>query len=190
MAKRDPRAKECYVDLSIGTNEFNRVIVYLPRSARSDGTFTSYQGEFKCFHLSLVISETKLDDFHLEDNVFVNEYGTVVKPIEVTTNKIDYHQAYLFARVRKLASKFHTLNIERYLNAYLGRYKDNLREGIAQEWCGQEIFRILPHKQDHCIQPAEVDVNGRTTLYTVPDVPIRDLLKDLLPNGWDDETPV
>ncbi len=190
MANKENEVKECFVDLSLGARQFNRVIVYLPRKRLRDGTFTSHQGEFVCFPLKKVICESKLDDFHLEDYVFYNEHGTPVKPIEVTTNDVEYHQAALFCRVRILASKHHVTNITRYLNAYLGRYKDDLRDGIAQEWCAQELYRIFPTLDEHCLQPAEIDSTGKTTLYNVPNVDILSILREMLPGGWDDETPV
>ncbi len=190
MALSKNAIKECYVDLDLGAGLFNRVLVYLPRRQQRDGSMTSYQGEFKTFTMRQVICETKLDDFHLECNVYYNDYGTAVKPIEVTLNNVEYHQAYLFCRVRKLASRHHVTNIERYLNAYLGKYKDNLRDGIAQEWCAQEQYRIFPASNEHCLQPAELDATGRATLYKVPNLDMRSVLREMLPKGWDDEAPV
>ncbi len=190
MATMENSVKECYIDLDVSAGLFDRLIVYLPRKLLQDGGVTSKKGEFKCFPLTKIISETKLDDWHLEANCYYNDYGTRVKPVEVTTNDREYHESYLFCRILTLASKNHVVDIERYLNAYLEQYKDELRDGIAQEWCSQEQFRIFPRRQDHCIEPLEVDSSGKATLYKVPNVNMKEVLRDMLPQGWDDERPI
>ncbi len=161
--------------------DFAHVIVYLPRYDLEDGTITSVKGIFKVFAMDEIQIEFPLTDFELERGMYKNKWRTTVKPVSVKYKDGVYLEASLFARVRVNAQMELVLAIAGRLTRQLEVYKDHIRDGIAQEWCAQEHWRMFPRFPGQ-IYPIKRIGDGR------PD--LREILRDLLPEGFDTEWPI
>ncbi len=169
--------------VSLGTSasgSFNYVIVYLRRHELSDGTDTGFKGMFRYFSMSDIIVDKPLNDFTLDEEMFVNRHGTTVRPVSVKVKGV-YLRASLFARVRVGAQIVWVRAIIRSLNHQLEKYDDDKRNAIAMEWCAQEHYRIFPAKPWK-MYPEQFAPENKEIL--------RQVMKELLPKGFDDEYPM
>ena len=157
---------------------FSHVIVYYPRYNLTDGTYTSFKGCFKVFPLEDLALSYPINDFYLEKDMYQNSFGTLVKPIGVKHRRNMYLEAYLFARIRVNAQMVLVNAIASRLNRQLEIYQDNLRDGIGQEWCAQEQWRIFPRFAGMIHPVNTVDGSVET---------LREIMADLLPRGYDDD---
>ncbi len=180
--------RECVVDLRIDKNkDFGSIVVYLPRHRVGTQRFTSPKGEFITIGLKDVANGIKLTDWELERGVYLNRHGTQVKPVWVTIDGHTYLKAFLFARVRVNASRSVLYRVVNCLNNHLNGYKDHLRTGIAQEWCDQELWRIFPLHAKDCVA---LDEAGHQPFVQPTPVEFRDIMRDMLPKGFDTERPI
>ncbi len=168
------------VELSLSM-DFSHVIVYLSAYQLSDGNVAAIKGVFKVFAFEELAVDYPLTDFELEKGMYKNRWRTTVKPVSVKCKDNKYVEASLFCRIRRGAQMELVLAIAGRLTRQLDVYKDHIRDGIAEEWCAQEHWRIFPRfpGQMHKIKPIG---DGR------PD--LREIMRDLLPEGFDTEWPM
>ncbi len=168
--------------------EFSSVIVYLPSYQRHDGTRTNESGRFQEFDLRYTYWGTTMDDWHLDEDVFVNDHGSPVKSVYVSYDRVEFYEAFLYCRVRQRLAYHVVHKVMVQLNLHLNLYVDELRLGIAQEWAAQEPYRILPRFQSGCIHPI-LDENGQEIDHHYPEHDIPATMADQLPNGYDEDLP-
>ncbi len=184
--------EQCEANLRRGTTaNFDRVIVYMPRFALGNGRYTSEKGKFVIAHMRITYWHGGDDDWDLGKGVFQNEHGVSVKPVYVMYDDEKCFESFLFSRIRKLGSKKAVSEILFELNSHLELYKDDLRYAIAQEWCGQEPWRIFPTIARDCIRPIR-DLHGNTVAWHTPSMMRSDLkriMDYMLPYGYDDKLP-
>ncbi len=165
--------------------------MYLPRYALGNGEYTSEKGEFDAYEIEDTYWHGEDDDWNLSEGVFENEHGCQVKPVFISFNDEQCFEAYLFCRVRKLASGKAVDHIIEELNNHLDIYEDDLRLAIAQEWCDQEPWRMFPICMADCRRPVR-DMNGEVVAWIAPPMGRQDLkriMSYMLPKGYDDSLP-
>ena len=167
---------------------FSNVIVFLPSYLRHDGTRTNERGCFQDFDLQWTYWSTDVDDWHLDEDWVVNDYGSPVKSVYVSYDRVEFYEAYLYCRVRQRLAYECVHNVLKQLNLHLDMYIDELRLGIAQEWAAQEPYRLLPRFKSGCIQPV-YDEDGQVVDHHFPQHDIRAIMQYHLPKGYDDELP-
>ncbi len=168
--------------------EFSNAIVYLPRYRRHDGTHTNENGLFQEFDLRMTYWGTTLDDWHLDEDTHANDHGSPVKSVYVTYDGVEYYEGFLYCRVRSRTLYKVVHDVLQQLNLHLNLYVDDLRLGIAQEWCAQEPYRILPQSKNDCIKPI-YDEDGRVVDHYIPQHDVSAIMLSHLPKGYDDEKP-
>ncbi len=162
-------------------NEFPELIVYVKRHERPDGSYTSERGSFHVVYTYNIFLGKDLDDWNLDKDFFENQFGVPVKQVFVTFGAdMVFFAATLFCRVKPSASRANVNKILNALNSHLDLYEDNLRYGIAQEWCGQENWRVFPFDASQEAQPG---------MYLQPDLNVSDIMSHLLPEGYGEEMP-
>ncbi len=161
--------------------DFSHVIVYLPAIELSDGSMTTMKGVFKVYTFGDLALEFPLTDFEMERGMYKNRWRTLVKPVNVLCKAKKYVEASLFCRVRVGAQMELVFAIAGRLTRQLDVYKDHIRDGIAQEWCAQEQWRIFPRFPGMQHEIKRIG-DGR------PDM--RKIMKELLPEGFDNEWPM
>ncbi len=172
----------------VHSNDFESVIVYLPRYERHDRTWTSENGLFQEFSLNMTFWGTGTDDWQLDEDHFLNDNGSAVKSVYVSFEDFEYFEAFLYSRVRKHTPYRQIRDVNLQLNKHLDLYRDELRLGIAQEWCDQEPWRILPRFIYQCI--SEVFNNDGTNAgWTYPEHDIAAIMSSHLPRGYDEDLP-
>ncbi len=168
--------------------EFKEVIVYLPRYQRSDGSWTSDNGLFQEFNMAYTFWGTDQDDWHLDEDMVQNDFGTFTKSVYVSFDDQEYMEAFLYCRVRKATPYRLERDVMNQLNKHLDMFRDDLRTGIAQEWSAQEPWRILPLSKEACIAPIRGD-NGEIIAWTYPAHNIVAVMKENLPQGYGEDLP-
>ncbi len=167
--------------------EFSCVIVYLDGDTMTELRRRSHLGQFCTYSLDYLSPGTKLTDWDLENGQYLNRVRTPVKPLSVRFDGVRYVQAAHFARVRGMANPAAVSKIVHKLNTQLDIYKDHIRDGIAHEWCYQELWRVYPRFSEDCLKPLEIREDGTVDVYHIPPFNLRQIMKELLPNGYDDE---
>ncbi len=166
---------------SSDSGNFDRVIVYLRRHDFDDGTYTNFKGMFRVFGMKDVVVDKPLNNFKLHEEMFENRQGTSVRPVHVRVRENTFLKAYLFARIRIKAQKVWCDAIVLKLNRHIEKYRDDMRDAIALEWCAQEHYRIFPSKSG-TMYPEKFDRDNKDIL--------RGIMKDLLPKGYDSDWPM
>ncbi len=161
--------------------DFSHVIVYMAPTKLRDGSMSISKGIFKVFDFADLALEHPLTDFEMEKGMYTNAWGTRVKPVRVKFADDTYVEASLFCRIRIAAQMELVIAMAGRLTRQLEVYKDDLRDGIAQEWCAQEQWRIFPRFPAMMHEIKRIG-DGR------PD--LREILKELLPDGFDNEWPL
>ncbi len=168
--------------------EFSTVIVFLPRYKRFDGTWTNEKGLFLDFDMRLTFWGTDPDDFHLDEDMTANDYGTFTKSVYVSFEGEEYFEAFLYCRV-KPGTPYHQLTqVMLQLNRHLDMFKDELRTGIAQEWAAQEPWRVMPRCEELSMQPVR-DGQGAIVGWNSPVDNLVAVMKDQLPKGYGEDLP-
>ncbi len=170
------------------TNDFDSVIVFLPRYLLQDRTYTSRHGLFQDFDLRMTFWGSGIDDFHVDEDMQSNDHGTFVKSVYVSFDNDEYLEAFLYARVRKHSHYGQVRDVLAQLNGHLDLYQDDLRQGIAQEWANQEPWRILPRFSDDVIKNIYDDA-GRHLGWHYPQHDIAKIMSDHLPQGYGEDLP-
>ncbi len=170
------------------TEEFGAVIVYLPRYQRADGTYTSDNGRFQEFDMHMTFWGTGQDDWHLDEDMTENDFGTFVKSLYVSFDQEEYYEAFLYSRVRKSTPYALIRDVLYQLNKHLNMFKDDLRTGIAQEWAAQEPWKVMPRFKSGCIQTIS-DGDGRVLTFTSPVHNIVAVMNEHLPRGYGEDLP-
>ncbi len=168
--------------------EFSNAIVYLPSYMRHDGTRTNGNGHFQEFDLGMTYWGTPMDDWHLDEDTYVNDHGSPVKSVYVTFDGVEYYESFLYCRIRPRTAYTIIHDVLKQLNSHLDMYVDNLRLGIAQEWAAQEPYRILPQLKSGCIHPV-YDENGQVVDHHYPQHDVAAVMMYQLPKGYDEELP-
>ncbi len=162
-------------------NEFPELIVYVKRHQRPDGSYTSERGSFHVVYTYNVFLGADIDDWHLNNDFFENQFGVPVKQIFVTFGAdMVFFSSCLFCRVKPGASRLNVNKILDALNTHLDMYEDNFRYGIAQEWCGQENWRVFPFDEQQEAVPG---------MLQQPDLDISAVMSHLLPGGYGEDMP-
>ncbi len=183
------RKNECRRVLRRARNaEFDSVIVFLPRYLRQDRTYTSRLGLFQNFDLRMTFWGTGIDDFHVDEDMHENDHGSFVKSVHVSFDNEEYLEAYLYARVRKDSHYGEVRDVMDQLNRHLDLFKDDLRVGIAQEWCNQEPWRIIPRFSADVIKSMYDDA-GHHLGWHYPKHDIAKVMQEHLPRGYGEEMP-
>ncbi len=170
--------------------EFSHVIVYLDDDAMSLLRNKRVLGQFCIYEAEYLSPGTGLTDWDVAQNQHLNRVRTPVKTLCVRFNGTEYCEAALFCRIRGTANPLAVRKIVFRLNKQLNVYKDHVRNGIAEEWCAQEQWRIYPRFLKDCLKPLEFGSHGKVTLYDIPEFDIPRIMKELLPEGYDDEWPM
>ncbi len=177
LRKFEEDTTECSVILgSSSSGNFDQVIVYLKAHKYQDGYYTSLKGQFRIFEMKDVVISSPLNDFMLDGEMYETRHGTSVRPVSVRVRDETFLRAALFARVRKGAQMSWLKAIVQTLNNNLEKYKDHLRDAIAQEWCSQEHWRIFPSKRG-TKYPDQYEAGNMEIL--------KSLMREMLPMGYD-----
>ncbi len=169
--------------------EFGKVIVYLDDDLLSDLLEKHSLGKFGVYETSYLLPGTGLTDWDIGQGQYKNRWRTYVKPVVVRYDGIVYKEVPLFCRVRGMANPYVVRKIIRRLNSMLDKYKNHVRNGIAVEWCSQELWRIYPRFEKDCVKTvfAKDDDGSTKKSYQIPEFSLAPIMKDLLPEGYDDE---
>ncbi len=178
FTQTEPGCEVITVSMSTnGEKQFSHVVVYLTPDDSPNGSPGKAKGEYKLFSMDDVSLGAKLTDWNLESDTYKNRWRTWVKPVKVRVDG-NFVEASLFLRIRPQSPMPVVREVIRTLNMHLNMYKDHVREGIAEEWNAQEQWRIFPARPD-----LPVVIN-----FTKDDRPdVRNLMKELLPQGYDND---
>ncbi len=167
--------------------EYGKVIVYLSDDLLTDLLEQETLGKFGVYETSYLLPGTGLSDWDIGRGQYRNRVRTLVKPVTVRYDGTLYKEVPLFCRVRGMANPLVVKNILTELNDSLDKYKDHVRNGIAEEWCSQELWRIYPRFEKDCVKPVMVEIDGELVEnYDIPSFDMNAIMKELLPHGWDD----
>ncbi len=171
------------------SDEFRAVIVYFDKDQETDYSGKQSLGRFHTFDIDYITPPVKMTDWDVEHGQYLNRVRTPVKPVRLILTPTKTVEAPLFSRVRGFANRVAVRQIIQKLNHQLNIYKDHVRDGIAEEWCAQELWRIYPRFPEQCLRPVGFDKDGKPTGYYTPPFDLKATMKELLPDGYDDEWP-
>ncbi len=133
---------------NLSTSSYARILVFFPKFEIPNGDGAYRAGVFKDVDVEKTFFASSLTNFDLEKDMQKVTTENVVKPVYATLDGSRYYVASLFCRLRVNAKQENIDKMVEELNNRLEEVEEKYRDGVADEWCAQEVFKVFPDLED------------------------------------------